>query len=48
MSKTFDKTVRDVTFDLLRQLDKRVIFGNLGSTEQPFLQDFPSDLEYIL
>jgi benzoylformate decarboxylase len=48
MSKTFDKTVRDVTFDLLRQLDMRVIFGNPGSTEQPFLQDFPADFEYIL
>jgi benzoylformate decarboxylase len=44
MSKTFDKTVRDVTFDLLRQLDMRVIFGNPGSTEQPFLQDFPQIL----
>jgi benzoylformate decarboxylase len=48
MSKTFEKTVRDVTFDLLRQLDMRVIFGNPGSTEQPFLQDFPADFEYIL
>jgi benzoylformate decarboxylase len=48
MSKSFGKTVRDVTFDLLRQLDMRVIFGNPGSTEQPFLQDFPADFEYVL
>ena len=24
------------------------IFGNVGSTEEPFLQNFPSDFEYIL
>ena len=24
------------------------IFGNLGSTEQPFLADFPSDFRYVL
>jgi benzoylformate decarboxylase len=41
-------TVRDVTYDLLRAYDLTTIFGNVGSTEQPFLQDFPSDFRYIL
>lgn len=41
-------TVRDATFDLLRSLDMTTIFGNPGSTEEPFLQDFPSDFEYVL
>jgi benzoylformate decarboxylase len=37
-------TVRDVTFELLRSLGLTTVFGNPGSTEQPFLQDFPGDL----
>src|SRR3954470_10226917 len=41
-------TVRDVTYDLLRAYDLTTIFGNVGSTEQPFLQNFPSDFRYIL
>ncbi len=40
--------VRDVLFDLMRQLGMTKIFGNVGSTEEPFLQNFPSDFEYIL
>jgi hypothetical protein len=24
------------------------VFGNVGSTEEPMLQNFPSDFEYIL
>ena len=40
--------VRDVLFDLMRQLGITKIFGNVGSTEEQFLQDFPSDFEYIL
>lgn len=41
------KTIRQVTFDLLRQLDITTIFGNPGSTEETFLKDFPSDFRYI-
>lgn len=41
-------TVRDVTYEVLRQLGMTVIFGNPGSTELPFLRDMPSDFKYIL
>ncbi len=41
-------TVREVTFDLLRQLGMTTVFGNPGSTELPFLRDFPDDFRYIL
>jgi benzoylformate decarboxylase len=41
-------TVRDVTFELLRSLGLTTVFGNPGSTEQPFLQDFPRDFTYVL
>jgi len=41
-------TVHDATYDLLRRLGLTTIFGNLGSTEQPFLKNFPSDFEYVL
>jgi benzoylformate decarboxylase len=32
----------------MRQLDMTKIFGNVGSTEEPMLKDFPPDFEYIL
>ena len=41
-------TVRQVTYDLLRDLGLTTIFGNPGSSELPFLRDMPSDLRYIL
>ena len=41
-------TVRSVTFDLLRSLGLTTVFGNPGSTEQTFLQEFPGDFSYIL
>jgi benzoylformate decarboxylase len=41
-------TVREVTYQLLRDLGMTVIFGNPGSTELPFLRDMPSDLRYVL
>ena len=41
-------TVREVTFDLLRSLGMTTIFGNPGSTELPFLKDFPEDFSYVL
>src|SRR5919199_3902521 len=41
-------TVREATFDLLRELGMTTIFGNPGSTELPFLRDFPDDFRYVL
>jgi benzoylformate decarboxylase len=41
-------TVREVTYDLLRALGMTTIFGNPGSTEETFLQDFPDDFTYVL
>src|ERR687883_902426 len=41
-------TVREATFDLLRELGMTTIFGNPGSTELPFLKDFPEDFAYVL
>ncbi|MET8027130.1 thiamine pyrophosphate-binding protein, partial [Streptomyces avermitilis] len=37
-----------MTYDLLRTLRLTTVFGNPGSTEQPFLQDFPEDFTYVL
>src|SRR3954452_5959625 len=41
-------TVREATYDLLREHGITTIFGNPGSTELPMLADFPDDFEYIL
>src|SRR3712207_2779769 len=41
-------TVRDVTYNLLRDLGMTTIFGNPGSTEEPFLTGFPEDFTYVL
>jgi len=41
-------TVREVAYQLLRDLDMTVIFGNPGSTELPFLRDMPADFRYVL
>ena len=41
-------TVRDVTYELLRAHGLTTIFGNLGSTEETFLANFPSDFRYVL
>ena len=41
------RTIREVTFDLLRELGMTTIFGNPGSTEETFLKDFPEDFRYI-
>jgi benzoylformate decarboxylase len=40
--------VREATFDLLRRLGITTVFGNPGSTELPFLKDFPEDFRYVL
>ena len=41
-------TVRDTTFDFLRNLGIKVICGNPGSTEETFLMNFPKDFTYIM
>jgi benzoylformate decarboxylase len=41
-------TVREVMYQLLRDLGMTLIFGNPGSTELPFLRDMPSDFKYVL
>jgi benzoylformate decarboxylase len=41
-------TVRDATFDLLREHGIDTIFGNPGSTELPMLALFPEDFRYVL
>ncbi|MCS3432084.1 benzoylformate decarboxylase [Klebsiella sp. BIGb0407] len=41
------KSIRDVTFDLLRKLELTTLFGNPGSTEETFLKNFPADFRYI-
>ncbi len=41
-------TVRETTYEILRDLGLNVIFGNPGSTELPFLHDMPSDFKYVL
>jgi benzoylformate decarboxylase len=41
-------TVREATYEVLRNLGMTVIFGNPGSTELPFLRDMPADFKYVL
>ena len=35
-------------FDLLRAFGIKKVFGNPGSTELPFLSDWPDDIDYVL
>jgi benzoylformate decarboxylase len=48
MTMADQKSVRDVTYDLLRSLGLTTIFGNPGSTEETFLKNFPDDFTYVL
>ena len=41
-------TVKDATLNLLRAFGIRKVFGNPGSTELPFLGDWPDDIDYVL
>jgi benzoylformate decarboxylase len=41
-------TVKHATLDLLRAFGIRKVFGNPGSTELPFLSDWPDDIDYVL
>ena len=41
-------TVTDRCFEFFRSVGMTTMFGNPGSTEEPFLQNFPADFRYIL
>src|SRR5436190_19146116 len=41
-------TVREATYDLLRERGMTTIFGNPGSTELPMLAGYPDDFRYVL
>lgn len=41
-------TVKQATLDLLRGFGIKKVFGNPGSTELPFLSDWPDDIDYVL
>lgn len=41
-------TVKQATLDLLRSFGIAKVFGNPGSTELPFLSDWPDDIDYVL
>ncbi|MDE3109138.1 MAG: benzoylformate decarboxylase [Acidobacteriota bacterium] len=41
-------TVREATYEVLRDLGMTRIFGNPGSSELPFLKDMPAGFEYVL
>lgn len=47
-SGTASHTVKDATFGLLRAFGIKRVFGNPGSTELPFLSDWPDDIDYVL
>ena len=41
-------SVKHATLDLLRAFGIRKVFGNPGSTELPFLADWPDDIDYVV
>jgi benzoylformate decarboxylase len=41
-------TVKDATLNLLRSFGIQKVFGNPGSTELPFLADWPDEIDYVL
>ncbi len=41
-------TVKQAAIDLLRSFGIKKVFGNPGSTELPFLSDWPDDIDYVL
>jgi benzoylformate decarboxylase len=47
-TSTTPVTVKDATLDLLRAFGIKKVFGNPGSTELPFLSDWPDDIDYVL
>lgn len=47
-SSEVETTVWHAFYDVLREYGLTTMFGNPGSTEQPMLQNFPKDFNYIL
>jgi benzoylformate decarboxylase len=47
-SSTASVTVKQATLGLLRSFGIKKVFGNPGSTELPFLADWPDDIDYVL
>src|SRR5258705_1026314 len=47
-SSSTSVSVKDATLDLLRAFGIKKVFGNPGSTELPFLSDWPGDIDYVL
>src|ERR1700761_5267729 len=47
-TKPTSLTVKAATFNLLRSFGIKKVFGNPGSTELPFLSDWPDDIDYVL
>lgn len=43
-----DTTVRDIVRSLMREWKITTVFGNPGTTEVPFLADWPDDFHYVL
>ncbi|GAA4612045.1 benzoylformate decarboxylase [Saccharopolyspora hordei] len=43
-----DRTVRNNVRTLMRELGLTTVFGNPGTTEVPFLTDWPDDFRYVL
>jgi benzoylformate decarboxylase len=41
-------SVKNATLNLLRAFGIKKVFGNPGSTELPFLSDWPDDIDYVL
>ncbi|QEE60388.1 benzoylformate decarboxylase [Salinibacterium sp. dk2585] len=41
-------TIREATYELLRQHGMTTMFGNPGSNELTFLNDFPEDFRYVM
>lgn len=46
--KTSPISVKQTTLDLLRGFGIKKVFGNPGSTELPFLSNWPDDIDYVL
>jgi benzoylformate decarboxylase len=42
------RSVREATYEVMRELGMTTIFGNPGSTELPFLRNLPVDFKYVL
>src|SRR6201992_3223741 len=48
MAADIEQTAWVASYDLRSTLGLTTVFGNPGSTEQPFLKNLPTDFEYVL